>query len=485
MLVTLYTSRVILNTLGVEDFGIYNVVGGFVSMLSFLNGAMSNATQRFLSFEIGKGDFVQLRKTFNATLIVHIGLAIVILILAETVGLWFVKTYLIIPAERMNAAMWVYHFSVLSLMVSVAQVPFNATIVANERMNVYAYISILEVALKLLIAFILFWISFDKLKLYGILHISVVFAIAAIYRIYTRRNFNETKFELVKDKELYKSLVSFSGWSLFSHIAYALQGQGVNMLLNIFFGPVVNAARGIAVQVRAALDSFASNFQIAINPQIVKSYASGDKEYMTSLIIRGSKFSFYLLFLMSLPIILEINQVLRLWLKTVPVYSSIFTILVLVIVLIECISRSLTTGIQATGKIKVYQSVVGSLRILILPISYIFLKYGYSPEVTLYINIIISIITLFIRLYIVWNLLDFQVTIFLKEIILKNIIIVPLAFSLPFIVRNLMDESLIRLLIITIISMIWNGTIIYFIGLQKSEKNIVKKVYTKISKIKY
>jgi O-antigen/teichoic acid export membrane protein len=484
MLVSLYTSRVILNTLGVEDYGIYNVVGGVVSMFAFFNSAMSSATQRFLSYEIGKGDFEQLRKTFNATQIIHIGIAVLIFILAETVGLWFVKAYLVIPAERLEAAIWVYHFSVLSFMVSIIQVPYNATIVAHERMNVYAYVSIIEVTLKLLIVFMLTWITFDKLKLYGILYFCVVFIIAVIYRVYTRRNFQESSFEVVKDKKLYKTLISYSGWNLFGNIASVAKGQGVNILLNIFFGPVVNAARGIAMQVQAAVNSFVSNFQMAVNPQIIKSYAAEEREYMTSLVIRSSKFSFYLLLLLSLPIIIEIDQILKLWLKTVPDYSSIFTILVLVIILIDCVSGPLMTAIQATGKIKVYQTVVGSLLMLILPISYVLLKQGYSPEITLYVNILISIIALFFRLYLVWKLLGFPVRRFAKEIILKNIIIVLLSLALPLFIRYFMEENLIRLIVVVFVTLIWNVTIIFALGLHKSEKAIVIRSINKIVKRK-
>jgi len=270
MLVSLYTSRVILNTLGVEDYGIYNVVGGVVTMFAFFNSAMSSATQRFLSYEIG----------------------------TETVGLWFVKNYLVIPPDRLQAAIWVYHFSVLSFMVSIIQVPYNATIIAHERMNVYAYVSIIEVILKLLIVFMLLWITFDKLILYGILHFGVVLLIAVIYRIYTRRNFEETKFEVVRDKKLYKTLISYSGWNLFGNIAAVAKGQGINIILNMFFGPVVNAARGIAMQVQGAVNSFVGNFQMAVNPQIIKSYAADEKGYMSSLVIRSSKFSFYLLYIL-------------------------------------------------------------------------------------------------------------------------------------------------------------------------------------------
>ena len=479
MLVSLYTSRVILNTLGVEDYGIYNVVGGVVSMFAFFNSAMSSATQRFLSYEIGRGDFVQLQKTFNATQIIHIGIAILIFILAETVGLWFVKTYLVIPAERLEAAIWVFHFSVLSFMVSIIQVPYNATIIAHERMNVYAYVSIIEVTLKLLIVFMLTWITFDKLKLYGILHFCVVLIIAAIYRVYTRRNFQESRFELVKDKKLYKTLISYSGWSLFGNIAAVAQGQGVNIILNIFFGPVVNAARGIAVQVEGAVNSFVNNFQMAVNPQIIKSYAANEKDYMTSLIIRSSKFSFYLLFLLSLPIILEIDQILKMWLINVPSYAQIFTVLILVITFITSISGPLKIAIQSTGKIAVYQVVIGTLLIFILPISYGFLKLGYPPEITLYITIVIEIIALILRFFFLKKLLDFPVFRFIKDVIVRNIIITVLSTSLPLLIRFLMDDNIVRLFCVILVALIWNTLVIYFIGLTKFEKIFILKFLKK------
>lgn len=480
MLVTLYTSRVILNTLGVEDFGIYNVVGGVVSMLAFFNSAMSSATQRFLSFDIGKNDFVHLRKTFNATQIIHIGIAIFVFILAETIGLWFVKNYLVIPPERMEAAIWVYHFSVLSFMVSVIQVPYNAMIIAHERMSVYAYVSILEITLKLLIVFLLVWITFDKLQLYAVLYFGVTLIIATIYRIYTRKQFKESRFAVVKDKNLYKTLIGYSGWNLFGNIAAVAKDQGVNILLNIIFGPSINAARGIATQVQSAINSFVLNFQMAVNPQIIKSFAGEEREYMTSLVMRSAKLSFYLMFLLSLPIILEIDQILTLWLKVVPDYAPIFTILVLVVVLIDCVSGPLITAIQATGKIKVYQVVVGTLLILILPLSYLFLKLGYSPQVTIYINIIISIIALFSRLFIVWKLLDFPVFQFIKEIVLRSVAIIILSLSLPLVIRNSMNESIFRLILIIFVSIVWSGAITYTIGLRKTEKEIVLKGINKI-----
>jgi O-antigen/teichoic acid export membrane protein len=483
MLVSLYTSRVVLNTLGVEDFGIYNVVGGVVMMFAFFNSAMSSATQRFISFELGKGNFVQLRKTFNASQIIHIGIAVLIFVIAETVGIWFVKIYMVIPSERMEAAIWVYHFSVLSFMVSIIQVPYNATIIAHERMNVYAYVSILEVLLKLLIVFMLTWITYDKLKLYAILNLVVTYLIASIYRVYTRRNFKESKFEVVKDKKLFKTLISYSGWNLFGNIAGVAQGQGINIILNIFFGPVLNAARGIATQVQSAVNSFVNNFQVAVNPQIIKSYAANEKEYMISLIIQSSKYSFYLLFLLSLPIILEVDQILKLWLITVPEYAPIFTILVLIVILITSISGPLKIAVQATGKVAIYQAVIGTLLFLTLPISYVFLKSGYPPEVTLYITIAIEIIALIFRLFFLKKLINFPVFRFIKEIIFRNIPIILLSTSLPLLVKKTIDENIWRLLIVVCVSLIWNSIVIYYVGLKTSEQKVIQRGLKKILQI--
>jgi O-antigen/teichoic acid export membrane protein len=473
MFVSLYTSRIVLNTLGVEDYGIYNVVGGVVVILSFFNKSMSAATQRFLSYELGKEDFIQLRKTFNASQIIHIGIAVLVLFFAWTIGLWFLKNYLIIPKERMESALWVYHFSVFTFIVNIFQVPYNAVIIAHERMNVYAYVSIVEVSLKLVIVFLLTWISFDKLKLYGILQFCLVLFITTIYRIYTVRNFSETKFQFVKDKELYKTLISYSWWTLFGTISDVSKGQGVNIILNMFFGPIVNAARGISMQVQNAVNNFAFNIQLAVKPQIIKSYASNEMEYMHSLIIKSSKFSFYLLFLLSLPIMLEVDQILILWLKTVPEYASLFTVLVLVIVLITSMSNPLVTGIQATGNIKIYFAVSGSLMILILPFSYIYFKLGYPPEVTLYIAIIIEIFVLITRLFFLKKLINFPITRFIKEVFIRNTIIVILSTSLPLIIINMMEVHLIRLFITVLMSIVWNGFVIFAIGLSKNEKQFI------------
>lgn len=479
MLVSLYTSRVILNTLGVEDYGIYNVVGGVVTMFAFFNGAMSSATQRFLSFELGKGDFVKLRKTFNAAQMIHIGIAVLIFILSETVGLWFVKTYLVIPPERMEAALWVYHFSVLSFMISIIQVPYNAMIISHERMHIYAYFSILEVSLKLLIVFILTWISFDKLKLYGILLFAITLIITAAYRIYALKHFKETKFQLVKDKVLYKTLISFSGWSLFGSVANVAKGQGVTIILNIFFGPVVNAARAIASQVQSAVYTFVSNFQIAINPQIIKSFAEGSKEYMYSLIFRSAKFSFYLLFIITLPIILEIDQILFLWLKTIPEMTSLFTIFTLIIIQLWALSNPLVIAIQATGNIRLFQIISGTTMILILPLSYIFFRFGYPPILAYLIDLLVELILLFVRLLFVKKLINFPFKHFLKDVIVKNVFIVLISIFIPIIIVKYMEVSILRLIIVFCVSILCSVIIIYYFGLLKAERSYLKSIIKK------
>lgn len=472
--------------LGVEDYGTYNVVGGVVTMFGFFNGAMSSATQRFLSFDLGRKDYVQLRKTFNATQLIHIGIALLIFVLAETIGLWFVNTQLNLPEDRMEAARWVYHFAVLSFMISIIQVPYNSILIARERMSVYAYMSILEVLLKLLIVFMLTWIAFDKLKLYGILLFAVSFIMAFIYRIYCLKQFDETRFELVKDRALYKTLISYSGWNLFGNIAAVAKGQGVSIILNIFFGTVVNAAQGVANQVFAAINSFVSNFQMASNPQIIKSYASDDKAYMTNLIIRTSKFSFYLLFILTLPVMLEIEYILKIWLKLLPDYTAVFTILILINALIDTVSGPLMTALQATGKIKVYQSVVGILLILILPISYLFFRFGFPPESTFYVSICVAIMAFIFRVLLTKRQIpEFSIRQFLQEIVIRNIPVVLLSILIPWLIRINIQVGFTRLVIVTLTSLSISTIAIYLIGLKRTEQTFVRNAMTAfVTKIK-
>lgn len=485
MAITLYTSRIVLNILGVEDFGIYNVVGGFVSMFAFLNSAMASATQRFLSFEIGRKDFVQLQNVFSMSVNIHFLIAFVVFLLAETIGLWFVNTQLTIPADRMNAAQWVYQFSILAMMVNIVSVPYNAIIIAHERMNVFALVSIAEVSLKLLIVFMLQWFGFDKLKLYAVLMFSVALIIRLIYGIYCNYRFKESKFRLFWDKPLFKTLMSYAGWNLWGNAASVVMGQGVNILLNIFFGPAINAARAIAYQVKSAIQRFVTNFQMAMNPQIIKTYAAGNFNHMHQLIFRGAKYSFFLLYLLSLPIILETDIILRLWLNRVPEFTTTFTRLIIINILIDSISGPLMTAAQASGKVKVYQSIVGTLLLLNLPISYLFLKKDFSPEVTIYVSICLSIIALYARLKIISPLVDLKIIDYIKAVVLKIIPVALVSLIIPILIFYAFKGGFVRLLLTGVSSVVSVMTSTYYIGLNISEQKFMnKKIKQIITKVK-
>lgn len=481
--VSLYTSRIVLNTLGIVDFGIYNVVGGVVMMFSFLNSSMASATQRFLSFEIGRNNYTQLNKVFSMSINIHGIIAISILILAETIGLWFLNSKLKIPVERIVAANWVYQFSVLSFMVTVLSVPYNAIIIAHERMKIYAYVSIIEVALKLTTVFALVWFGYDKLKMYAIVVFCVSVIIWIIYKLYCRYSFAENRYIFSWDKSLYKTLMNYACWNLFGNVAYVALGQGVNILLNLFFGPAINAARGIAYQVNGALTGFVSNFQMSMNPQIVKSYASNNQRYMRQLIFQGSKYSFYLLFFLSFPILLQTKTILNWWLNIVPDYAVLFCQLILVDRLINCISGPLMTAAQATGKIKAYQIFEGGLLLIILPLSYLFLKLGYSPQITFYITIILSLIGLFVRLSILSTLMSFSSIAFMQQVLFRIVLVTTLSFVLTLVTIHTFDKLPNQFFISSVISAISVVLTVYLFGLKKQERVFLKDKMGRVFKM--
>ncbi|MFR3328874.1 MAG: lipopolysaccharide biosynthesis protein [Odoribacter splanchnicus] len=471
MAVTLYTSRIVLDVLGVEDFGIYNVVGGIVVMFSFLNGAMSQSTQRFLAFEIGRGDFQRLQQVFSVSVSIHIGIALFIFLLAETLGLWFLNTRMNIPAPRMEAARWIYQFAVFSFMVNVIQVPYNAAIIARERMHVYAYISIVEVALKLFIVFALTWVSFDKLKLYAILVFGVNVVVAFIYRIYCKLRLRECDYRFFRDWALYKTLTGFAGWSLFGSIAWLFKAQGLNIILNVFFGPILNAAYGIASQVNTAVNSFVQNFSTAVNPQLVKSYAARDLEYTVNLLFRGARFSNYLFLFFAVPLLIETDTILKIWLKTVPDYAVIFTRLVIVNSLFESFTYTMGAAIQATGKIKWYQIIVGCTILLNLPLAYLFLRLGYTPPVVLVISIIISVVTLFQRLALLRHFYRFPFFSFVAQVFLKSGLITIVSCMIPLGLKLYMAEGWVKLVCVIGTSLLTVLLLVFLLGLDRQEKN--------------
>ena len=485
MIVNLYTSRIVLNTLGVVDYGINNVVGGIVSMFTFLNGALAASTQRFLNYEMAKKNFEQLQKVFMSSFYVHIFISIVIIVLAETIGLYFFNEKLIIPENRIFAARCVYQFSVVSCVIMILSAPYNASIIAHEKMNAFAYISILEVVLKLLIVYLLVISPADKLILYSFLLLVIQLIIRIIYQIYCNKNFIETKLYWNFDKSMIVKIGSFASWNLIGSMAVIGVTQGLNILLNIFFGPAVNAARAVAVQVQAAINSFAYNFQTAINPQITKSYAVKDFSYMHQLIFSSSKYSFFVLFILSLPVIIETDYILNLWLGEYPIYTIEFLRIILCISLIDATSNALVTSISATGNIKKYQIIIGTILIMVVPLSYIILKIGYlKPEVVFLMHLIINIIALFIRLFFAYNMIQLNIKNYIQQVFVRIILVIVCTIPIPFFLHNYLQPSLLRLGIICFTSTMLNIIVIYIIGLQKTEKKLISTKVKSVLHIK-
>ncbi len=431
MVVGLYTSRVVLEELGEVDFGIYNVVAGVVILFSFINGAMSSATQRFLTFELGKGNVAMVKKIFGVSLTIHALIAVVIFVLAQTVGLWFIDNELSIPAHRMDAAYFVYQMAILTTCLNIMTIPYNATVIAHERMKFFAYVSIVEVLLKLGVAVALIYYVSDKLELYGTLMLSVSAVMFVVYYLFCRGHFPSARFTLVKERRIYKKLFSFLGWSLMGGAATMGASQGLNMMLNIFFGVAINAAVGVANQVNSTLISFVTSFQTAFRPSVVKLYAAGRIEELVRLINTSAKFSYLLLFCIATPIALNIDEVLSLWLVKVPPYAAQFSLLILLYSLFETLSGPLWMTMQAVGKIRNYQIVISLLFASNLLFSYIFLKAGFSPSVVFVIKAAVDIICLVARLLFIRHHIDFSISRFCKRVIIPVALVSVVSLVLP------------------------------------------------------
>lgn len=480
MAVSLYTSRVVLNVLGVSEFGIYNVVGGVVMMFSSLNTTMATAVQRFMNFEMGRKNFKGLNDIFNTSVIIHIFIAVIVFILLETVGVWFLNTQMNIQPMRMEAANWVLQFSIFTFVVTILSVPYDAVIIANEHMQAFALISIIEVSLKLLIVFALGWFDFDKLKLYAVLTFAVSVVLRFIYSNYSKKHFAEAKFKWEWHKNLFKEMFSFAGWNMIGVSSTLIRTQGINIVLNIFFGTIVNAAMGIANQVKTAVDQFSNNFLMALNPQITKSYAAGDHVYLFKLVFNGSKYAFFLVFFLTLPIIIETEYILSLWLKTVPDYTVIFVRLVLFISIIESMSKTLIQTMFATGVIKRYQIIVGSVTIFNLPISILFLYLGFEPQITMLIGMFIALIALQVRLQMLKTMVSLPVSTYYKEVILVVFLVAIVAVVLPLIVVLNFKPDFLRFVLNVLLSFISVLGSVYFIGLSRSERKVFKEKFKNI-----
>lgn len=484
MLVTLYTSRVVLNTLGVSDYGIYNVVGGVVAMFGFINGSMASATQRYITFALGKGDMAQLQKVFSTALQIHVLIAALIVILGETVGLWFMYTQMQIPADRMDAAFWVLQCSILSTVVMIISVPYNADIVAHEKMSAFAYISILEALLKLAVVYVLVVFSYDKLVLYAFLILAVQMFIRFCYSRYCNKHFLESRYLHVWDKPLFKEMTGFAGWSMFENISFVCFSQGLNLLLNVFFGPIVNAARAIAFQVQNAIQQFLANFQMAINPQITKTYAKGEFNDMHKLIFRSARFSFYLLFFFALPILFETDFILTIWLKTVPDDTVIFLRIMICTLLVYSLANPLMIANQATGKVKKYQIVCGSTRLMILPISYVCLKFGCRAYSVFIVHLIMEIFTQIARMVMLRPLLGIQLREYFKNIYYQVFLVFVLSAIAPLLIYVNMEDNFLRLVLICATCFLSVGLTAYTLGLDSHERVFVKsKAYSIYKKL--
>lgn len=473
--VSLYTSRVILQNLGVEDFGIYNVVGSVVTMFVFLNSAMTSVTQRYLSFEIGRNNEEQLNKVFNISLVIHFGLSIIIVLISETVGLWILNNKMVIPSSRVVAANWVYQCSLLATILMMVSVPYNALIISREKMSAFAYISILDVLLKLLIAIAISFAKTDRLVFYAILIVGVQLIDRLIYGFYCSRKFVEAKIKIVRYEALYKEMMVFASWGLLGHLSVIITQSVQNILLNVFFNPIVNAARGISVQVANAIQGFSSNFQLSVEPQITKTYSVGDIKRLHLLIINSSRYSLYLLYLLSLPLFLKIDVVLGLWLTEVPEYTASFVRISLLMSLGGALANPINIAVRATGKVKMIELTGGTLLVMNLPISYFCLRNGMEPISVFYVQLIIIILTLIVRLYFAKIQIDLSIREYLKTVLLKPFVVMSIALVIPLIANIYWDHNdFISLVYVGITSMISTITTIYYCGMNGNEKTFLK-----------
>lgn len=486
MIISLYTSRIVLNALGVEDFGIYNVAGGVVAMFSILSGSLSAAISRFITYELGKNNVLKLKTIFSSAITIQIGLGIVIAFFAETIGIWFLNTQMNIPIERMTAANWVLQFSIITFIINLISVPYNAVIIAHEKMSAFAYISIFEAIGKLLIAYLITISPIDKLIFYAILMCGVAIAIRLLYGYYCKRHFDECRFHFIWNKQIFQQIFSFAGWNFIGASSAVLRDHGGNIIINLFCGPTVNAARGIAFQVNNAIQGFVSNFMTALNPQITKSYAAKNYTYMMTLIFQGARLSFYMLLLLSLPIIINTHYLLTLWLNTVPEHTVLFVRLVLIFAMSESISGPLITAMLATGNIRNYQIIVGGLQMLNLPTSYILLSLGAIPETVLIVAVLISQCCLMARLYMLKKMIKLKIKDYLKKVYFNIITVSIIAIILPICMQERLAENFINFLLSSLICMLCTYLSIYYIGCSYEErKSIYNKFLILKSKIRH
>lgn len=481
MFIGLYTSRVVLKTLGVSDYGIYNLVGGFVAMIAYMNTVFVASTQRFLSFSLGENDEDNVVRVFCSSLTVHLILAFAIIVIAETVGLWIVNSQLVINPSRMYAANWVFQCSIMSLLFTIFGIPFNACVVAHEHMSVYAYISIFDAISKLLIAYALSYVQTDKLILYAFLLVVVSLVDVLLIWIYCKKKFQECKFCLILDKKIISRMSSYAGWTAVGTMGFTFKDQALNIILNIFFGTVVNAARGISIQVSGIVNQFATNFFMAVSPQITKQYASGNIDGSCRLVYSSAKFAFFLLAIIVVPIFINIDFILHAWLDVVPEYTSQFLQIVLIATLIGSLSTSTTTAIQATGKIRNFQIGISLIFLLELPIAYFLLSKGFKPYWAAMPSIATQTIGVFFRFYILRKqVTSYDYRYFMYSVVSRSILIVGLCFACMVYIARSFDTCLTTFVFTSLISLFLMSFAIFYCGLNLNERRYILEYIRKI-----
>ena len=482
MIISFFTARITLEALGVVDYGINNVVGGLVSMFSLISSSLSSSVSRFMTFGLGKGDKKELNTVFSTSVNIHIILAVIVVIAIETIGTWFLNNKMVIPAERLTAAHWVLQSSTIMFAIGLMSVPYNAAIVAHERMDVYTYFTFFDVFTRLATIFAIKYYGGDRLILLAIISLIPTLIKQFYYWNFSKKNFEECTYHAVWDKKVFKEMFGFAGWNFIGCTAGLAKDQGVNIAINLFTGPTVNAARGIAMQVNGITGQFVGNLLVAINPQIIKEYAAGNLNRMHTLVFKSTRFTYYLLLFMSIPLLLEIDSILYIWLGQIPEHTVLFTRLVIILSLAEIISNALIRSQEASGKIRNYQIVVGGLLLMNFPVSYILLKLGYFPEITVVVAIIISQICLAARLAFLRHMVKLPVAAFLKEVYCNIIIVSAAAFIAPFVCHIYIEGHILRFFIVCIVSAITSGLAIFFIGCSRDERVIAKKYIVSFKK---
>lgn len=475
LVVSLYTSRVVLNVLGINDYGVYNVVAGFVSMFGFLNSSLTACVQRFYNYEYGKRREEGMQRVFKVSCYIELFIAIVVLLLLEVFGCWYIENILVVDNERLSAVKILFQFSVFQLIIVMMQVPFSGVIIARERMDYYAFVGILDVVLKLIIVLILPYVPYDKLLLYAYLYTLIYVIDFLLYAIYAKCQFAELNFTGKFDKKLFFSMLSFSGWNVLGAIAMVGRTQGVNMILNLFFGTAINAARGVAVQVQGALFGFVSNIPNAARPQLVESYAQGNVDRSMQLMYTISKICFISLYILVLPVVTNIDDILQIWLgEAIPDFTNTFTILILISLLIDVLNMPITMLIMATGNIKAYCLLTSLAGLLILPFSYVFLLMGYSPNCVFIVGIAVSIIVQLISVFIMKKVAFVDVNFYIRRVILPLVFIVLITIVPPFVIKNIIPNLFLGIIISSAFSVLFTLAVTYFCGLDGGEKDFVK-----------